>query len=90
MTPPYRVVFTSQAKKALASVPEKVAHACLAFITGPLTENPHRVGKPLLSSWEGHDSARRNDWRIVYTIDDGRVLIEIVAIKYRADAYRPR
>ncbi|MGQ0623465.1 MAG: hypothetical protein ACT4PP_02230 [Sporichthyaceae bacterium] len=28
-------------------MPEKVAAAAAEFITGPLLENPHRVGKPL-------------------------------------------
>jgi len=54
-----------------------------------LVENPYRVGKPL-TSWEGYYSARRSEWRIIYRIDDHRVLVEVITIAHRADSYRPR
>ncbi|OLT46703.1 hypothetical protein BJF85_15900 [Saccharomonospora sp. CUA-673] len=86
----YEVVFATGAQRALRKVPERVAHACIAFIMGPLAENPYRVGKPLMSSWEGHYSARRGEWRVIYVIDDDRIVVEVVAIAHRGAAYRPR
>lgn len=90
MTDRYTVVLASGAQRALRKLPEKVAHACVSFMDGPLAENPYRVGKPLTSSWEGHYSARRGEWRLVYTIDDHQVLVEVVTIARRADVYRSR
>jgi mRNA interferase RelE/StbE len=84
----YRIVLTASARRMLHKLPTKVAHACLEFLDGPLSENPYRVGKPLTSSWEGHYSARRGDWRIIYRIDDGQILVEIVTINHRADVDR--
>jgi len=32
----------------------------------------------------------RVDWRIVYRIDDSRILVEVVTVNHRAEVYRPR
>ncbi|MBO0840269.1 MAG: type II toxin-antitoxin system RelE/ParE family toxin [Sciscionella sp.] len=90
MTGRYDVVLTSSAKHALTKLPDKVVHSVAEFIDGPLADNPHRVGKPLTSSWEGHYSARRADWRIIYRIDDRRIVVEVVSIGHRENVYRPR
>ncbi|MGH4007596.1 MAG: type II toxin-antitoxin system RelE family toxin [Pseudonocardiaceae bacterium] len=74
----------------MRKLPEKIATACVDFIRTVVAEDPYRVGKPLTSSWEGYFSARRSEWRIIYRIDDHRVLIEVVTIAHRADSYRPR
>jgi mRNA interferase RelE/StbE len=68
-------------------LPEKAATAAVEFISGPLAQNPRRVGKPLRFQLEGLHSARRGDFRIVYRIAD---VVTIVAIEHRADAYRTR
>ncbi len=44
----YRLVMARSAARSLAtSLPEKVATAVFEFVTGPLLENPRRVGKPV-------------------------------------------
>lgn len=86
----YRIKYAARAKRDLSRLPEKVSSACVEFIRNVLADNPYRVGKPLTSSWEGHYSARRGEWRILYTIDDHQVVVEVVAIARRADVYRSR
>lgn len=86
----YRIKYSPRVRRELQRLPEKITTTCVEFIRNVIAENPHRVGKPLRDSWEGHYSARRADWRIIYRIDDGQVLIEIVTISHRSDAYRPR
>ena len=80
------VAWTPTAKRALRRLPEKVATAAIEFIYGPLSENPHRVGKALRFEFEGLHSARRGDFRVVYRVTD---IVTIVAIDHRADIYRP-
>jgi mRNA-degrading endonuclease RelE of RelBE toxin-antitoxin system len=70
-------------------MPEKVATAAIEFIYGTLATNPRRAGKPLRLGLEGLHSGRRGDHRLIYRIDEQRHQIEIVAIEYRADVYRP-
>ena len=89
MTDAYEVVFTRAARRALAEeLPEQVAAAAFEFIMGALRDNPRRVGKPLREPLAPLYSARRGEYRVVYRIFDGRLLIEIVSIAHRRDVYR--
>lgn len=76
------------ARRALNRLPEKVREAVLAFVHGPLVENPHRVGKPLGRELTGLHSARRGSYRVVYRIVDDRVLVQVVLVGPRSDVYR--
>ena len=85
----FAVSLTGPARRDLQNrLPEKVAAACLEFIHGPLAENPHRVGKPLRPPMDDRWTARRGEYRVIYTIDDGRVLVEVVAVAHRRVVYR--
>ncbi|ARJ04780.1 toxin RelE [Cnuibacter physcomitrellae] len=85
----YEVVFTRSAKRALAeSLPESVAAAAFEFIVGPLAENPRRVGKRLREPLAPMYSARRGEYRVIYLIDDDRVVVQIVTVSHRRDVYR--
>ena len=64
------------------------ASAAVDFITGPLLDNPHRVGKPLQGRYEGEHSARCGpDHRIRYRIDDAVRVVAVLDIARRADSY---
>jgi prevent-host-death family protein len=52
----------------------EVAAAAYGFITGPLLNEPYRVGKRLLPPLDDRFSARRGTYRIIYRIDDARAL----------------
>ena len=85
----YRVILSSSARRALThELPEAVAAACFEFIRGPLAENPFRVGKGLRGQLEGRHSARRGEFRVIYRIDDERIVVEVISILHRRDAYR--
>ena len=85
----YHLQVTRSAASALATVlPEKIAHAVYEFITGPLLDNPQRVGKPLGAPLAPAYSAHRGDYRVLYFIDDATLTVKVTAIRHRADAYR--
>jgi mRNA interferase RelE/StbE len=85
----YRLRIARPAAKALAKVlPEKVATAAFEFITGPLLDDPHRVGRPLNPPMAPAWTARRGTYRILYLLDDDAGIVEVTAIRHRADAYR--
>ena len=85
----YRLEIAGPAARALAeSLPSKVAAAAYAFITGPLLENPRRVGKPLEPPLAPAWSARRGAYRILYLIEDSARLVRVTAVRHRSDAYR--
>lgn len=89
MRGPYEVRFSRSAKRSLThELPEKVAAAAYEFITGALAENPHRVGKQLDEPMHPLYSARRGEYRVIFRILENEVVIEVVSIVHRRDAYR--
>lgn len=88
MSGPYEVVFTRSARRAIErDLPEKVATAAFEFIMGALRDNPRRVGKPLREPLAPLYAARRGEYRVIYQIIDQRLVIEVVSIVHRRDAY---
>ena len=83
------VRLTAPARRQLDRLPLSVAAAVVETL-GAIAGNPRRLGKPLRFELEGHWSARRGPYRIVYRIDDGAHAVSVVAVAHRADAYRPR
>ncbi len=84
----YTVVLSAAAKRAIEwGLPEAVAVAVVDFLFGPLAADPHRVGRPLRFDLEGYWSARRGQYRVIYSIHDDQVLVRIVRISHRADVY---
>jgi mRNA interferase RelE/StbE len=85
----YRVVLSAAAKRAIErDLPEAVAAAVVDFLYGALAADPYRVGKPLRLELEGYWSARRGQYRVIYSVHDDQVLVCVVPISHRADVYR--
>jgi mRNA interferase RelE/StbE len=86
---PYTLRTAPTVRRALAeTLPEVVAAAAYEFITGPLLEQPHRVGKQLLPPLDDRFSARRGTYRVIYRIDDKTHVVTVVDIGHRRDIYR--
>lgn len=87
----YEIVVTAPAARAVRdTLPEGVAFAVIDFITGPMLDNPRRVGVPLRNELEGVWSARRGTYRILYRIDDQRREVIVLRVGHRRDIYRPQ
>lgn len=85
----YELRVAASAARSLDRLPEAVAAAIVEFMTGPLLDEPARVGKPLTRQLAGYRSARRGAYRVVYAIDAQAGLVLVVRIDHRADVYRP-
>ena len=91
MTPAsYDVAWTPTAQRDLSRLPEKVATAVVEFVYGSLAASPFVVGGELHFELEGHRSARRGDFRVIYRVDTDDSRVDIVAIGHRSDVYRRR
>ena len=85
----YELVLTPPAIRAIQSeLPEAVAAVVIEFMTGPLVENPRRVGKMLRRELEGIWSARRGTYRVLYRINDHVNEVVVLRIDHRRDVYR--
>lgn len=93
MTPdPYELGMARPARRAVSeSLPEEVAAAAVEFITGPLLDNPRRIGKPLREELAGLWSARLGtQWRVVYRIDESKHSVVVEDIQHRSTVCRRR
>lgn len=95
MTAPYRLRLTTAARRALTEsppvgIPHSAATAAAEFLTGALLINPRRVGKALGAPLEGHHSARRGEYRVLYRIDEESSVVTVIDIAHRRDVYRGR
>ncbi|MBS1848226.1 MAG: type II toxin-antitoxin system RelE/ParE family toxin [Actinobacteria bacterium] len=92
MTEQYELGLAPPARRALAEyLGPKIAAAAVDFITGPLLDNPHRLGKALVDELTGIHSARfGRDWRVLYEIDETAHTVIVLDIRHRSAAYRRR
>jgi mRNA interferase RelE/StbE len=86
----YEVVFTAAARRGMNRLPPAAALALFEHLTGPVAENPHRLGKQLDTPLEELHSTRRGEYRALYAIDDETQVVNVVAVAHRRDAYRSR
>ena len=83
------IIFSARARRnPHENLPLDVAVAAMETIDGPLTTDPHRVGKPLDEPFDGYLSARRGTYRMIYRINEDKHTVEIHSIRHRRDAYR--
>jgi mRNA-degrading endonuclease RelE of RelBE toxin-antitoxin system len=82
------VVAPAVARQLAEQLPEAVAWACFEFITGPLLDNPRRVGVPLRPPFAGQWRARRGEYRVRYVIDEEAHVVTVLDVSHRRDAYR--
>ena len=86
----YEVIFSPAARRDMQHVPPRIVPAIVEFVYGDLSKNPRRVGKPLERELAGFYSARRGPYRILYSIDDGHIVVEVLRVDHRSDVYKPR
>jgi mRNA interferase RelE/StbE len=84
----YEVVFTPAARRGMNRLPLAAATAMFEHLTGPVAENPRRLGKQLDAPLDKLWSTRRGEYRAIYAIDDEQYVVSIVAVAHRRDAYR--
>jgi mRNA interferase RelE/StbE len=83
----WRIEIMPSARRDLNRLKEAVAAAVMEAIDH-IADDPRRMGKPLRLELEGLWSARRGSYRVIYRIDDGKRLVQIITIDHRADVYR--
>lgn len=86
----YTPLLTATALRGLAKLPPRIAEPLLAFIYGSLAENPQRRSHELRNELSGYRSARRGDYRVLFTLEDDARTTTVVDIGPRATIYRTR
>ncbi|MGN7255701.1 MULTISPECIES: type II toxin-antitoxin system RelE family toxin [unclassified Arthrobacter] len=68
----------------------KGEHQIVEFITGVLSENPYKLSKPLTNELLGLRTARRGDYRVLFTLDLEAHILYVHRVEHRSDVYKPR
>ena len=83
----YQLIILPKAEKELKKLPKKeflkVDEAILM-----LADNPRPVGCKKLQAFHDIYRVRVGDYRIVYRIEDARLIIEVIRVANRKDAYK--
>lgn len=83
----YTVTFTRAALKELNKLDKPLRHRILAAIT-LLEENPRPDGVKKLAGDENAWRIRIGDYRVLYEIHDGQLLVVIFRAAHRREVYR--
>lgn len=82
----YQIEITRQARKDLAALPAQVQQWAITTIDG-LAAEPRPSGCKQLKGGAGY-SIRRGNYRLVYDIQDNKLLVIVVRAAHRKDVYR--
>jgi len=83
----YKVEYARSVVKDLKKLPKQMRGKALGIIEEVLAKDPF-MGKPLSGLYKGLWKFRLGDYRIVYTIEEKRLVIYILRVRHRKDAYR--
>lgn len=86
----YRVEYGRTAEKQMTRIvrsDRRTAQRIAVAIDG-LAMNPRPVGCIELTGHPGLFRIRIGNWRVVYTVDDGVLVVRIVTVVHRGEVYR--
>lgn len=82
----YRIEFLKTAKKELLKLPKEIQQRIAAKIDALVT-NPYPPDTKKLKNGGGRLRIRVGDYRIIYRIEEGQLVILVIKIGHRRDIY---
>lgn len=82
----YKVEYARGIVKDLKKLPSDVRNRALEIVEEDLSADPHK-GRPLVGPYKGLWKYRIGDYRIIYSIEEDRVVIFVLRIRRRKDVY---
>lgn len=83
----YAVTLARSARKEIEALPDTVLGRVWTRIEG-LADEPRPSGCLKLTGSRNTWRMRVGDWRILYTIDDDRCVVDVCAVLHRSAAYK--
>lgn len=84
----YQITYSPKAEKQLRAVKDPRIAGPVKRMLDRLSENPRPPGCLKLVGEEDQWRVRVGDWRIVYRIEDGRLVVLVVTVAPRGGVYR--
>ena len=83
----FKVVYLDQVEQDLKKLDRSTVKKILARIETYLAKDPKELGKPLKGEFQGYWRYRWGDYRVIYKISQREILILVLRISHRKDAY---
>jgi mRNA interferase RelE/StbE len=83
----YQLTFARSARKELETLPASMVARVFSRIEA-LVDNPRPVGSRKLQGEKNLWRIRVGEYRVIYSVDDRRRLVDITAVRHRSEAYR--
>ena len=83
----YQIIFARSASKELEALPERLGERVLRRIER-LANAPRPPRCRKLTGSDNLWRIRVGDYRVIYAIDDGQRVVDVIAVRHRRDAYR--
>lgn len=83
----YELTYTRDAAKDLAGLPKADARRIVAKLEAVAVDPRNAPGVRKLTGREGY-RVRSGDWRALFLLDHGRLVVTVVKVDKRSDAYR--
>jgi len=83
----YTVLFKPSAQKTLSKLSEQLQKRIVKKAMA-LAGNPRPMGSEKLSGYENRYRIRVGDYRVVYMIEDDRLIVTIIDLGHRREIYR--
>jgi len=85
--PRYTIQIAPSAERALAAL-DRPAQRRIASRIDALAENPRPAGVKKLQGEPNTWRVRVGDYRVLYTVEDNRLLVVVVKVGHRSHVYR--
>ena len=84
----YKILVKPSAKKEIDAVGQKKDRQRIVLRIQSLGENPRPSGCEKLAGHLDRYRVREGNYRILYSIDDEKLLVDVVKVGHRKDVYR--
>ena len=82
----YTIIVSKSALKVLKEIPQKQQLRIVGVINS-LAQNPYPPASLKLKGREGF-RIRTNDYRIIYTVENKKLIVHVIAIGHRKEIYK--
>jgi mRNA interferase RelE/StbE len=83
----YALIAERQVEKALRQMPKSML-TCVDRLCLRLADEPHPAGSRKPKRNENLDRLRVGDWRLIYAVEDDRLVVPVIETAPRGEAYR--
>lgn len=83
----YTIRIAPIAKKQIEALPDNIRSKVITVLAEVLAKNPF-IGKALKAELKGLYSYRIGDYRIIYDVVRHELLIQVIKVMHRREAYR--